>query len=531
MDSKTTPIVPNFDDFQERVRQLTESMRYASASPSYKVEMVTEFFSQLGIGRPRSPSTLRETIESLLMRDAQVRKPGNHGVVYGIADLKRHQKLGHGIPILRNKYTTPVDRVASDEEFKERLEKHAPFFAGFDFRRHGILLAGGAASGILMRKNKSYDDYDCFLVGHKTDASALRSITELGNHLWRWHRDQWSPALIREHDAARHYNMRVCRTKGCVTFVLPTPDSVFAPVQIQLILRHYSYGCEVIRGFDMGSCSVAWDGESVMMTELGKFAAEHSANILNLAVRRKSYERRLGRYFARGYDLVLPNFKKTDYIHLPYLSIHGFEKTICGCTCEMQASSIGARARDDPSTTETKAGTDTNDDPSERSSYDPTSVDYSSVPSISLSNANALMRALRTNGEQHVDRWMCTVEIYTPNMSLAGTMPFVDEAMWLTSIRSTLLGPVISVWKLQNLVGTQVAIEIIHTILIKGFEGRVPTIEELAPICRAHLQKLQSMIIPVPIIFRGTTDETSMSGDSTIKEDEWYGENHENHEN
>lgn len=76
---------------------------------------------------------------------------------------------------------------------------------------------------------------------------------------------------------------------------------------LQIVLRQYKTMNEVLLGFDMGSVAVAFDGQYIYMTTLGRLALERGFNILDLAKRRDTYEKRLAKYFWRGYGLILPN--------------------------------------------------------------------------------------------------------------------------------------------------------------------------------------------------------------------------------
>jgi hypothetical protein len=241
----------------------------------------------------------RAAITSAVAEDTKYRVPGVTKGLYSIADIAgvKTQRLPNGIPSIgrapeayRGRIETLGPRCADDAEFKDRLREDCPDLADFDFGTHGIVLAGGAVSAIFLRGDKearlgAYSDFDCFLVGHKTDDAARAAVDALAGHLGA----EWG-------------RMDVYRTVNCVTFV--AGQGGYRPVQV--ILRRYSTCAEVIHGFDIGACAFLWDGESLSMTAMGKFAAVYGANILNLQARRVSYENRIGRYFDRGFDLVLP---------------------------------------------------------------------------------------------------------------------------------------------------------------------------------------------------------------------------------
>ena len=252
--------------------------------------------------------------------------------IYGLKALGPFRRLAHGIPCLRLRGVdqhTKFDRAADDSAFLERLTKFAPFLTGFDWKRHGLCLAGGAVSALVMRDLTAVTpfelarfgphDFDVFLVGHRSENDARKAIQALGRHL----------AKVWQEKGGRSA-MHVYRTQTCITFCDPnmlhgSPGDGSAPRLVQVILRLYSTKGEVIHGFDLGSSAMLWDGESVSLTGMGRLAAEHGANVLSLAVRRRSYESRLCRYFHRGFDIVLPNLDVCALMggeHLPYLKVY-----------------------------------------------------------------------------------------------------------------------------------------------------------------------------------------------------------------
>lgn len=457
-------------------------------------------------GKPKL-ITIRN-LKAVMQQDHEERKPGNHGEVYGIASLSPSSILDKRIPTLKSTRSSCLaNRVDSDQSFKERLIRHAPFFEGFDFKANAIVLAGGAAAGILMQESKNYSDYDCFLVGH-CDETAMKAISAFGDHLFAWSAAQGGTSPI-----------RVCRTKSSITFVL---DAYEEHHQIQFILRHYSYGCEVIRGFDMGSCAVAWDGETVTMSAIGRFAAETHMNIVNLRVRRANFEKRLGRYFDRGYGIILPGYRwDCDLTAMPYLMVNVNKSN--KCIGEIEVYEVDARNRESKTNTDLPA--ELNGD---KGHYESMRINYTSASDINSSNAKALMRA-HTGGATHIDRWLCATADFKPGLDLQSIMPELDLGKWMRTISHSLHPSRISTNLLRSLVGNKLAIEML-TMLVTGElstnEGISQNIAAITPLCEVLYQELQKLIVPIPIIFRGVTDATALHGDSEVSEAEWYGYDH-----
>jgi hypothetical protein len=253
------------------------------------------------------------------LKEAVEYRECGEGRLYGMADMSEFARIKCRSPVLRKYYSTvagsPVfDRCNTDSDFAKRLEKHAITLAKFDLLKHGLVLAGGAVCATVMRAcYPSRSDLDLFLVGHATDSSAEVAISALQGHLC----DAWGAEA------------RVHRTKGCITFTGGW-DEIDRPLHlpIQVILRKYATIADVLYDFDLGSSAMAWDGKRVHMSSLGLIAANCGANVLDLSIRRSSYERRLSRYFERGFDIVLPaldvpRFCERPYA-LPFLCVNGF---------------------------------------------------------------------------------------------------------------------------------------------------------------------------------------------------------------
>lgn len=86
-------------------------------------------------------------------------------------------------------------------------------------------------------------------------------------------------------------------------------DNIVEMTKVQIILRIYDAPSQIIHGFDLGSCSVAFDGKQVWFTTMAKFAYEYGYNIVCMDRRSDSYEYRLKKYFKRGFGIIMPNFK------------------------------------------------------------------------------------------------------------------------------------------------------------------------------------------------------------------------------
>lgn len=173
-------------------------------------------------------------------------------------------------------------RVQNQAEFNERFSAYKRFLSDFDFKSHGLVLAGGSVMAFLTRtfSNFYFDDFDFFLVGHSSDEARFAAVSALGDHL------------------AASNEVVITRTAGAVTF------SVFG-IRYQVILRGYSTIAEVLHGFDIAACAAAFDGTTTWVTELGQFALSTACFPLRLDARRNSLEARIDKYIKRGFGLIL----------------------------------------------------------------------------------------------------------------------------------------------------------------------------------------------------------------------------------
>jgi hypothetical protein len=285
----------------------------------------------------------RELVRALLAEDARHRVPGVAGGLYSLRDLEGlpRGRLSPGVPGVAHASafgTWDFLLAPTDADFAARfagaIASHPGpcamnFLGGFDFRRHGIVVAGGFPSAVLLGRPPE-GDIDLFLVGHADDEARRSAVVALfrflltrageldwGNRAtfgWRGRRDRLALERALKRDPELGRGLVVHRTRGCVTFETARKarrDSSrkcgFVRGPVQVVLRAYSSVSELLHGFDLGAAQVAFDGERVFLTAMGVFAATRGANVLNLAVRRVSYEARLARYLRRGFTLAAPD--------------------------------------------------------------------------------------------------------------------------------------------------------------------------------------------------------------------------------
>lgn len=192
---------------------------------------------------------------------------------------------GAAAPISQASYST-----AFTQEFPE-LERILPM--------HNVCVAGGAAAWPLGESCHKAGDIDFFLYGLPADPDEASRDA-------RWQCVSELLARIRA-----QYDM-------CIETLMPGLISIKAyrrgetkAVKLQIILRAYPSVSAILHGFDVPACCIAYDGAIARMTYLAAYAHMFRVNVVVPAYRSTTYERRLLKYFDRGYALVLPHLQFT----------------------------------------------------------------------------------------------------------------------------------------------------------------------------------------------------------------------------
>ena len=185
----------------------------------------------------------------------------------------------------------------------------------------GVAVAGGAAAWAF--GDGSYDpgDVDFFVYGNDVVADPAA----------RWRRaaavaDVLQTALLAGGAECVTQELR----PGALTLV--ALYAAGAPRKFQVVLRAYRSLSAMLHSFDVPACAVAFMGGSAHMTALAAYAHAHMVNIVDLATRSPSFERRLVKYFGRGYalQLGLPQgaLERDAPLQLPYLTLR--PTAVCG---------------------------------------------------------------------------------------------------------------------------------------------------------------------------------------------------------
>ena len=193
------------------------------------------------------------------------------------------------VPVLVPVAAPVTEPITTLEAFAATLAEEHPWVAALMALRPQLVVAGGMVQAILKGNPQAAHDIDLFLVGI-SEAEADAAIGAVVRTLAA----EWLDAV------------EVFRTETCVTIRRRGRDAPLTP-HVQVILRLYDTISEVLHGFDLGSCAVAYTGDQVWFTSLSKLAFECGVNVVDMSRRRASYEHRLLKYFDRGFAVVMPN--------------------------------------------------------------------------------------------------------------------------------------------------------------------------------------------------------------------------------
>jgi len=274
-------------------------------------------------------------VADVLATDRAHRQAGVEGDLIPLADLKA-SSWDYALPTLakpnRNmeQALQPLVLETRIEMFREALEERVPVLRGLKWDH--LLLAGGFVGNVL-RREKWSSDLDMFVWG-LTPAAASARVAEFIADLFaaqqaladKAAREEKKQSSQRKAKSAT-FSVRAVRTPHTLSLILDNRT------KIQIVFRLYRTKSEILHGFDLGSSAVGYDGTTVWFTSLGKFAYECGCNIVDPSRRSTTYEKRLNKYFQRGFEVVLPDldlttvrqqylpYRQNEMLLLPYLPV------------------------------------------------------------------------------------------------------------------------------------------------------------------------------------------------------------------
>jgi hypothetical protein len=203
----------------------------------------------------------------------------------------------------------------TQETYTSRFESKLPEVAAILRSVDGVFVAGGAAC---MPFCGDFGDVDLFVHGVEDTPRAL------------WLKAEEVACKVREAFADAR-----CVTEtlspGLLTFRIVHGD-VAGTLTIQLVLRRFRTPSSALHGFDVGSCSVCYDGRVARMTRLAAFCVAHRVNVVHPPYQSPSYVHRLAKWFRRGFALVFVGMRRGALEAGRVLTLAGGEMLVTPCT-------------------------------------------------------------------------------------------------------------------------------------------------------------------------------------------------------
>lgn len=227
-----------------------------------------------------SDNIVRET----LAQDSASRFKGIQGKLVKLDELSSKEWT-------KDMYHLPARKLKlnySSTEVKEQLLKEFPALKHLDWNKFTV--AGGAVCAKILGHGKSRD-VDIFMHHVDSDTEAMKLISAQINSI-----------IL----ANKREQFTIERSFRCVTLSIGSRLDIDT---YQFILRRYTSISEVIHSFDIGASAVAFDGQSVWLTNLARFAYEYGYNIVDPSRRSPSYEYRFNKYYEKGFGLIFPKLK------------------------------------------------------------------------------------------------------------------------------------------------------------------------------------------------------------------------------
>lgn len=172
--------------------------------------------------------------------------------------------------------------------------------------RANMVVCGGAVNRAVCVEGRWWDfsDFDLFVFGKSSE-----TMTKLCQ--------RYLDAVLTICDAKDAFMMR---TGNAVTFKFKVPIPVglrpnaalwkctreSITITTQLILRHYDTLSEVLHGFDVDCCGVAFYANKYYATQRARLALATRTNTVNVQLLSPTYEKRLSKYKVRGFNIHVP---------------------------------------------------------------------------------------------------------------------------------------------------------------------------------------------------------------------------------
>lgn len=197
--------------------------------------------------------------------------------------------------------TWGIYKEISQEEYDiEFKRKHNVAFEMLQSTEN-VIVAGGAAARPLYISNKNlYIDIDIFIYGITDEELFWKKINEIVEKI-----------TTLSINASKNCDITHVIKKGILIVGVFSNDKHCTLMEYQIILRMYHTLSSVIHAFDIPSCCVAYNGHIAYTTTLGAYSHANQVNLISTSYRSTSFERRLIKYYDRGFGLGLIGYNIT----------------------------------------------------------------------------------------------------------------------------------------------------------------------------------------------------------------------------
>lgn len=148
-----------------------------------------------------------------------------------------------------------------------------------------LVIAGGHLISPFISNQKTLADIDLFMYGQENPEATIQQIL----------------------DAFELDKTKVYATRNALTFRAKQKGDNQIIHEYQIILRNYTTLDEILHGFDFACCQFAYDGYHFYSTHAGALALTHNVTMVEPITWYYSFEKRIKKYFYRGFNLYFPN--------------------------------------------------------------------------------------------------------------------------------------------------------------------------------------------------------------------------------
>jgi hypothetical protein len=209
-------------------------------------------------------------------------RASTHNPLYVLAEITPGRCWLNELPTITAATTgrRPCDALTRVTFRKQFMKAVAIFGAALpDPFRNNVLIAGGSCVNVLL--GIPIKDVDIFIYGLDT-TEATRKVY----------------ALV--HEICAGNTATIINSPYCTTIKVGAKRTART---FQIIHRLYKSREEILYGFDIGSSAVGYDGKDIYFSVMGKFAHEYMCNVVEMSRRSTTYEKRLCKYYQRGFSM------------------------------------------------------------------------------------------------------------------------------------------------------------------------------------------------------------------------------------